>query len=40
VRAQFEKRFTSRRMASDYLALYRRLTQQPDLALIQAEAAD
>jgi glycosyltransferase involved in cell wall biosynthesis len=25
VRAQFEKRFTSRRMAEDYLALYRRL---------------
>jgi glycosyltransferase involved in cell wall biosynthesis len=25
VRAQFEKRFTSRRMAEDYLALYRQL---------------
>jgi len=25
VRAQFEKRFTSRRMAEDYLTLYRRL---------------
>jgi len=26
VRAAFEKRFTSRRMAEDYVALYRRLT--------------
>jgi glycosyltransferase involved in cell wall biosynthesis len=40
VRAQFEKRFTARRMAEDYLALYRRLAKHPDLMLIEAEAAD
>jgi glycosyltransferase involved in cell wall biosynthesis len=40
VRAQFERRFTARRMAEDYLALYRRLAHKPDLALIEAEAAD
>ena len=40
VRAQFERRFTSRRMAEDYVALYRRLSRRPDLSLVEAEAAD
>jgi glycosyltransferase involved in cell wall biosynthesis len=36
VRAQFEKRFTSRRMAEDYLSLYRRLiaARQPQLRAV------
>jgi glycosyltransferase involved in cell wall biosynthesis len=36
VRAQFEKRFTSRRMAEDYLNLYRRLiaARQPQLRAV------
>jgi len=29
VRARFEERFTARRMAEDYVAIYRRLTAQP-----------
>jgi hypothetical protein len=36
VRAQFEKRFTSRRMAEDYVALYQRLIceRQPRLRAV------
>src|SRR5882757_5423340 len=39
VRAQFEKRFTARRMALDYLAAYRRLSdaESPHLRLIMGE---
>jgi glycosyltransferase involved in cell wall biosynthesis len=38
VRAAFDERFTSERMACDYLALYTRLVRR--LELVQAEAAD
>jgi hypothetical protein len=39
VRAQFEKRFTARRMALDYLATYRGLSEAegPHLRLIMGE---
>jgi glycosyltransferase involved in cell wall biosynthesis len=38
VRARFEERFTARRMANEYLAVYRSLTEQaaPDLRLATA----
>ena len=39
VRARFEERFTARRMAKDYLAAYRSLTEagasRPKLAAVQ-----
>jgi glycosyltransferase involved in cell wall biosynthesis len=37
VRRRFEERFTARRMAKDYLAVYRRLTEAvaPHLRLVQ-----
>jgi hypothetical protein len=40
VRAQFEKRFTARRMATDYLAAYRGLMEarEPRIKLVSVAA--
>jgi glycosyltransferase involved in cell wall biosynthesis len=40
IRKRFEERFTARRMAQDYLAVYRSLTEteQPHLRLIAGDA--
>ena len=32
IRAEFERRFSARRMAEDYLAVYRRLVRQKEMA--------